>query len=162
MGSLLAIALLVRLSLKHSEVTRVSAGDVANIRVVDGGLEANRLPGDGHLGVQLIDLLKGETLRLVDASVDENHTDEAETTPDEEHLGLHVGIAGAAIHHVRGGVGNGPVEQPVGGGRDGETLGAGLEREQFAGHDPGNGAPGAGEEEDVDAHKCDQDFVGDG
>jgi hypothetical protein len=37
----------------------------------------------------------------------------------------------------------------------GQTLGTGLEREHFSGHDPGNRAPRTGEEENVDADESD-------
>lgn len=131
------------------------------LSVVNGRNPANRVPSAGNLGVKFINLLKGKTLGLVNASVNKHTTDKAESTPDEEHLRLEVGISRSAVHHVRSSVGNSPVEQPVGGGGDGETLGASLEGEQFTGDDPGNGAPGTGEEEDVDAHEGNEDLVRD-
>lgn len=48
-----------------------------------------------------------------------------------------------------------PVKEPVGRGGHGERLGADLEREDLAGDDPGDGSPGAREEEDVDADEGD-------
>lgn len=131
------------------------------LSVVDGWNPANRVPSAGNLSIKLINLLKGKTLGLVNASVNKHTTDEAESTPNEEHLRLEVGVSRSAVHHVRSSVGNSPVEQPVGGGGDGETLGASLEGEQFTGDDPGDGAPGASEEEDVDAHEGDEDLVRD-
>lgn len=59
------------------------------------------------------------------------------------------------VDHVRCGVGNGPVEEPVGSCGHRETLRTGLEREHFTGDDPGDRSPRAGEEEDVDADESD-------
>jgi hypothetical protein len=42
----------------------------------------------------------------------------------------------------------------------GQALGTGLQRVQLAGNNPGDRAPGAGEEEDVDAHKGDGSTLG--
>lgn len=155
------LVLLLSISLKLRKTgLLVSFGHIPDIGEVDRGDETTRLPGLGDLAVQLVDLLERETLGLVDAGVHKDKRDEAEATPDEEHLGLQVGIARAAVDHVRSRVGDGPVEQPVGGGGDGETLGTGLEREQLPSHNPSHRSPGAGEEEDVDADEGDQDFVG--
>lgn len=159
-GSTLS-ALLASIDLELSKVTSLSTGDIANISVVDGRNPANRLPGTRDLGVELINLFQGKTLGLVDTGVNEDGADEAEATPDEEHLGLKVGVTGTTVHHVGGGVGDGPVEQPVGSGGDGKTLGTSLEGEQFTSNDPGDRTPGAGKEEDVDADKGDEDLVGD-
>lgn len=73
-------------------------------------------PGTAHLSVQLIHLLKGKTLGLVDHKVHKRDTQEAAAAPDEEDLRLQVGIPRAVVNQVRGRVGNGPVEQPVSGG----------------------------------------------
>jgi len=135
--------------------------DIRHLGVGDGRHEALGLPRLADLGVELVDLLEREALGLVDGEVDESATDEAEAAPDEEDFGLQVSVPGARVDHVRGGVGDGPVEQPVGGGGHGEGFGAGLEREELARDDPGDGAPGAGEEEDVHAHEGDEDLVGD-
>lgn len=51
--------------------------------------------------------------------------------------------------------GNDAVPQPVGGGRQTDTAGADLQGEDLADDDPGAGAPGGGEEEDVDADEGD-------
>ena len=109
-----------------------------------GGLPLGRGPGSG-LGHHLIDLLQGQTLGLVNHEVDESDADEAEAAPDEEDLGLQVGVAGALVDHVGGGVGDGPVEEPVGGGGHGEGLGADLEGEDLAGDNPGDWTPGGGD-----------------
>jgi hypothetical protein len=44
---------------------------------------------------------------------------------------------------------------PVAGSSHRKTLGACLQWVQLTSHHPGDGTPGAGEEEDVDAHKGD-------
>lgn len=59
------------------------------------------------------------------------------------------------VHHVRCGVGNRKVEEPVGRGGHGESFGADFEREEFAGHDPCDGAPAGGEVVDVQADERD-------
>lgn len=117
------------------------------------GLPRRRFPRVADLLVQLVDLLEGEALGLVDHEVDEEDAEEAAGEPDEEDLGLQVGVAVAVVDEVRRRVGDGPVQQPVGRGGDAQGFGARLEREDLAGDDPGEGAPGRREEEDVDAHK---------
>ena len=126
----------------------------------NGGSPVLAQPGTAHLAVQLIHLLEGKALGLVDHKVHKRDAEEAAAAPDEEDLGLQVGVARAVVDQVRGGVGDGPVEQPVGGGGHGEGLGADLEGEDLAGDDPGAGAPGRGEEEDVDADEGDGGLLG--
>lgn len=133
---------------------------VLNVLEGDGRDKARGLPGLGALAVELVDLLEGETLGLVDHAPDEEDADEAASAPDEEDLGAQVGVTGAVIDHVRGGVSNGEVEEPVAGSGHGERLGTDLERENLTGNDPGDWAPGAGKEEDVDADECDQSLLG--
>ena len=158
---MLKLVLLLGVSLKLGKTgLPVSLGHIPDVGEVDRGDETLRLPGLGDLAIKLIDLLERETLGLVDAGVHKDKRDEAEATPDEEYLGLQVGIARTAVDHVRSSVGDGPVEQPVGGGCDGETLGTGLQWEQLTSHNPSHRSPGAGEEEDVDADEGDQDLVG--
>lgn len=118
---------------------------ILNILKANGGHEIVRLPGLGDLGVKFVDLLERQTLGLVDHKVDEGDADEAEAAPDEEDLGLQIRVAWAGVDHVGRGVGDGPVQEPVGGGRHGEGFGADFEREDLARHDPGDGAPGAGD-----------------
>lgn len=65
------------------------------------------------LAVQLVDLLQGEALGLVDVEVHKRDAQEAAGKPDEEDLGLQVGVAVTVVNKVRRGVGNGPVEQPL-------------------------------------------------
>jgi hypothetical protein len=120
----------------------VGISDVLNVLEADSGHEALALPRLADLAVKLVDLLEGETLSLVDHEVDEGDANEAEAAPHEEDLGLEVGVAGAVVDHVRGGVGDGPVEKPVGGGSHGEGLRADLQGEDLAGNDPSNGTPG--------------------
>ena len=59
----------------------------------------------------------------------------------------------------RTGIGNGPVPEPVRGGRHGDTLGADAKREDLADDDPCDGTPGRSEEGDVDADEGDEDFL---
>lgn len=164
MSRMLPTPLLISLSLKLSQVipTLNISRHITHISIMHRRLPTNRVPSPRNLSIELINLLERKTLSLIDASIHEKRTDKAEPAPDEEHLGLQVRVSGSAVHHVRGSVGDGPVEEPVGCGRDGETLCAGLEGEEFAGYDPGDGAPGGGEEEDVDADEGDEDFVCDG
>jgi len=88
--------------------------------------------------------------------VHKGDADKAARAPDEEHARLEIGVALAGTDKVGGGIGDGPVEQPVGGGGHGQALGADLEWEDLAGDDPGDGTPGAGKEEDVEADKGDE------
>ena len=126
----------------------------------DGRHELGRVPRVRHLGIQLVDLLQAQAFRLVDERVDEEGADEAKGAPDEEDLAAEIGVAGPRVDEVRGRVCNGPVEQPVGRRGHGEAARACLEREDLARHHPGDGAPGRGEEEDVEADEGDQDLVG--
>lgn len=48
---------------------------------------------------------------LGDSHLHKKDADEAETSPDEEHLRLQVGVIG--VNHVGSRVSNSPVEQPV-------------------------------------------------
>lgn len=137
----------------------VVAGEVLDIREGHSRDEALGLVRLGDLEVELVDLFERKTLGLVDVEVDECSADDAEATPDEEDLGLEVGVAWARVDHVRGRVGDGEVEEPVGGSGDGESLGANLQGEDLTGDDPGARTPGAGEEEDVDADEDNEDLV---
>jgi len=110
--------------------------------------------------IQLINLLKRKALGLINHEVHESDTQEAASEPDEEDLRLQVCVSGTPVDEVRSGVRNCPVEKPVGGRGHGETLGADLERKDLTGHDPGDGTPGGGEEEDVDADECDAGLLG--
>jgi hypothetical protein len=107
------------------------------------------------LRIQLIDLLQRQALRLVDHKPHKGNAEEAAREPDEKDLALQVCVPRAPVHEVWRGVGDRPVQQPVRRGRHGEGFGADLEGEDFTGHHPRNGAPGRGEEEDVDADERD-------
>lgn len=65
------------------------------------------------LGVQLVDLLERPALGLVDEQVHKGDAQEAAAEPDEEDLGLQVGVARAVVDEVRRRVGDGPVEKPL-------------------------------------------------
>ena len=58
----------------------------------DGGLEVHRIPSTADGLVELINLLKRETLGLIDEHVDEEHANEAASSPDEEYLDTQVGV----------------------------------------------------------------------
>lgn len=66
--------------------------------------------GDVDLGVKLVDLLQAESLGLVDEEPDVSNAEEAGSEPDEEDLGLQVGVALAVVDKIGGRVGDGPVE----------------------------------------------------
>lgn len=143
------------LGIRQAHATAVNMG-VLNILERDGRNKALGLPSLVDLAVELVDLLEGKTLGFVDQGPDEKDTDEAASTPQEEDLDTHVGVAWARVNHVGRGVADGKVEEPVGGSRHGKGLGADLERENLTSDDPGDWAPRAGEEEDVDADKGNQ------
>lgn len=128
--------------------------DVATqLIMIIGGcrLPAHGFPCHANLGVQLVHLLKAETLGLIDHEPDEEDAEEAAREPHEEDLGLQVGIALPVVDEVRGRVGDGPVQQPVRRRGYAEGLGAGREGEDLARDNPAEGTPGRGEEGDVDA-----------
>jgi hypothetical protein len=101
------------ISLDISQACTAGVGiHVLNILERDGGNETRRLPRVGALSVELVDLLEGESLGLVDHGPDEEDADEAASAPDEEDLGAHVGVAGAVVDHVGGSVTDGEVEKP--------------------------------------------------
>ena len=89
-----------------------------------------------NLVIQLINLLQRKTLGLIDHKVHKRDTQEAAAEPDEEDLGLQIGVSGSPVDEVGSAVGDGPVQEPVCGGCHGEALGADFEGEDFASHDP--------------------------
>ena len=113
------------------------------------------LTRDLNLCIQLINLLKREALRLIDHEIHKSDAQKAAGEPDEEDLRLEICVPWTPVHEVRGRVGNRPVEQPVCRGRHGERFRPDFEREDLPRHHPGDGAPGRGEEEDVDADEGD-------
>ena len=121
--------------------TAVVGVHVLDILEREGRNEARGLPGLGALAVELVDLLERKSLGLVDHGPDEEDANKAASTPDEEDLSTHVGVAGTVIDHVWGSVSNGKVEQPVGCCSHRERLGSDLEREDLTSNDPGNRSP---------------------
>ena len=102
----------------------------------------------------------GLTLSLVDHSPDEEDTDKAETTPDEEHLTLEIRVTWSVIDHVRCGVSNSPVQQPIACSRHRQRLGSDLQWEDLSRHDPSHRSPAGRKEKDVDADEGDQGLLG--
>ena len=94
------------------------------------------LSGIRHFSVQLIDLLQGETLSLVDEEIHKGDADKAASPPNEKDLGLQVGIALSIIHEVWSRICDCPVQEPVGSRGHGEGLGADLQWEDFSCNDP--------------------------
>jgi hypothetical protein len=86
---------------------------VIHISVRDLRNKALRLPSLIDDTVKLINLLESKTFGLVNHEPNESNADEAESSPDEEHLGLKIGAL--LVDHVGGGVGDGPVKKPVAG-----------------------------------------------
>jgi hypothetical protein len=135
--------------------TALSRNRSPDLRESSSGSPTHTLTRNLNLSIQLVDLLKGKTLRLIDHHVNEGNTQKAASEPDEEDLGLEICITRAPIDEIGCGVGDRPVQEPVGGRSHRERLGSDFEREDLAGNDPGDGAPGRGEEEDVDADEGD-------
>jgi len=140
----------------------LAVGDI-HIRSVDVLVHeflAVLLAGDGsRVVVQDIDLLERKTLGLGDAEVGEDETSQAGRSPDEEHLDAKGGISGTGVDEVRGGVTDTEIPEPVGGGGEGHGLGADVEGEDLGGDDPCDGAPGGGEEGDVDTDEGDESLL---
>ena len=92
---------------------------VASVAVSGNGSLSNllpvprRFPGPALVVVELVDLLKGHILGLIDEEVHEEDRDPSETAPDPEDVGLG-GVEGAG--EVRSDEGKKPVEEPVCGG----------------------------------------------
>lgn len=115
----------------------------------------------------LINLLKRQTLGLWDKEVRIHETSSAKASPDKEDRGPHVGLTRVLSYHVRSDDSNDGIPQPVGGSGESNTAGADRNGEDFSNQNPGAGAPGGCEEEDVDGNKCDlgvdgRDIVGNG
>ncbi|KFZ02513.1 hypothetical protein V500_00150 [Pseudogymnoascus sp. VKM F-4518 (FW-2643)] len=108
----------------------------------------------GGLLEHLVDLLQGEALGLGDEEVGEGEGDAAEGAPHEEDLGAEVGLALLGTDETYA------VPEPVGGGGETDTARADGQREDLADDDPGAGAPGGGEEGDVDADEGDHGLDG--
>lgn len=148
-------------ALDSETVSRIDK-DLSCLLVVNSGLvlcEAHLLckggvrdPLGGSTGSGLlhefVDLLKSETLGLVDEEVGVDEAADAEGTPEPEDLCAEVGLVGT--DEVRGDDCDDAVPEPVGSGREGNTTRTDGEREDFADDDPSSGTPGGSEEEDVD------------
>lgn len=65
-----------------------------------GGLPVLGLAGNSNFIVELVNLLEGESLGLVDEEVDEGDAQETAGEPDEEDLGLEVGLSAAVVDEV--------------------------------------------------------------
>ena len=103
--------------------------------------------------IELVNLLKGEALGLIDHCIHKDNRNGAEAAPDEEHLWSKISLAGAIICQVWRRVSDCPVKQPVRSSREGETLRSGLQWVQLSGYNPCNWTPSASKEEDIDADK---------
>lgn len=90
-----------------------SRGRVLSVPVADGGDPIRTLAGALALGVQLVDLLERQTLGLVDEEVHEGDAEEAGGEPDEEDLGLKVGVVRAVVYQVGGDESDDEVEEPL-------------------------------------------------
>ena len=112
-----------------------------------------RESGSANLLHHSVDLLERKTLGLPDEEVGVDVADDTERSPDEEDLGLEVGLVGT--DHVWGDDGDDTVPEPVGSGGKGNTSGSNWDWEDLTDADPGTGTPGGGEEEDVDADERD-------
>lgn len=77
------------------------------------GRPGRAVAGRLALVVHLVDLLERVRLGLVDEEVDKGNADEAEREPDEEDLGLQVGVSGTVVDQVGSCVGDSPVEEPL-------------------------------------------------
>lgn len=111
---LLVLKPLIRISLLMSmRDNTTSLSDRGTLRSEWSAWEpSNRLACLLDLVVQLVDLLKSKALGLVDKEVHEADTQEAAAEPDEEDLGLEVGVAWSPVHEVWRGEGDGPVKKP--------------------------------------------------
>lgn len=107
-----------------------------------------------------INLLKREALRLRDQEGSIHETARAKRSPDEEDLCSKIAILRA--YHVWDDDGNDAVPQPVGRCGQTDTTGADGDGVDLADDDPGGGAPGRGEEEDVEADEGDHGTGGAG
>lgn len=85
--------LLLLLSQNSSSVVLLIHG----VPECDSWSPPNTLSSIGNLGIQLIDLLQGESLGLVDHEVHECDTNETAAAPDKEDLGLQVCVARAVV-----------------------------------------------------------------
>lgn len=141
------------------------AASGGNLDIASGSLELGvhlrRLEGDGLL-VKNIDLLKRQTLGLVDEEVGEDGAAEAGGSPDPEHLGGEAGTSWALVDEVRGSVADTEVPEPVGRSAERHTLGTDAEREDLSADDPSSRTPSGGETGDVEADEGNESLLGGG
>jgi hypothetical protein len=78
----------------------------------------------------------------------------------EKHLRLQIRIPLPLINHIRRRIRKRKVQQPIRRCSHGQGFGSDFQREELARDDPGDWTPGAGEEENVEAHESDGDFLG--
>ena len=69
-------------------IDRLSVVNITNRGCAKFGTVSRALPSLRDVFIELIDLLKGQPLSLIDHGVYEHKCDPAETTPDPEHVGL--------------------------------------------------------------------------
>ena len=160
MGTRGKVSLLTRVQLLRSLDRKLSVGGKTHL----GGVGRVRLPswrlsGGSSLFHHSVDLLKRETLGLPDEEVGVNVAKNTKTTPDEEDLGLEVGLVG--VDHVGGDHGDDTVPKPVGGGGKSDTSGSDRQGEDFTDADPSTWTPSRSEEENVDTDESDLN-LGDG
>jgi hypothetical protein len=64
------------------------------------GLPLSGLASNSDFIIELVNLLKRESLGFVDEEVDKGNAQETAAEPDEEDLGLEVGLSGAVVDEV--------------------------------------------------------------
>ena len=78
---------------------------------------------------------------LGDAEEGKDDAARAGRAPDEEHLGLEAGVAGAGVDEVRRRVADAEVPEPVASGGQGDSAGADRQGIDLTNHNPGTGTP---------------------
>ena len=98
---------------------------------------------------QAVHLFKGESLGFRYKEVSKDETTRAETTPQEEDVGLEIALV--FTNHVRRDDGDDGIPKPIRRTGKGNTAGADGNRENFTSNDPCTRSPRGSEEENVDA-----------
>lgn len=104
-----ALLLLAKVCTVSNRVSLLKSGARAPLIALGRGPQSLAL----HIAIQLINLLKRQAFGLVDKEINKRYADEAAAEPDEEDLGLQVGVAWTVVDEVRGCVGDCPVEKPL-------------------------------------------------
>lgn len=104
----------------------------AEFRTVTGALPSLRF-----IFVELIDLLKGQPLGLINHGVYEHECDPAEAAPDPEYIGLGWAECSCEVWRNKR---KKPIEEPVCRSGHRKTFGTRLERENFSRDNPSAGA----------------------